>query len=1480
MTRTPSAIKRALATIATVALAASGLVVGVALPASATESVAFSTLPDALAPNYPSLGYQATSTDEFGDYIQLGGTDRTLTTISVALSSWACETGSGAGCVTTPEATFDHPITVNVYNVDNSGAVPAVGSLISSVTEVKSIPYRPSAHVDCSGGGWKAADGSCNSGIAAAFDFDFSGIEVPTDIVVSVAYNTNSHGGAPIGSSGPYESLNVVLGAAAPTVGVDENKDEVFWDTSHAGFYTDGGAAGTDTLRVDTGWSDYNGLMVEVGVTGATEPASSTVTVYDKDVKAFESTATYLEWHESKTVTAGSYASVQTDGLHLGDGDAVGVIKGVDPASSIVSKTQLLELITSASVEVSSGSITFQVPVFFGNPSSPSFTTLRSVDLTADSTFSQFDTWATTRAFGPYAAQEEAPLGELLDALYAAAGPSYGVALAGFGVQANFPAVVPALTWDGTTYEFFQPEIAACTPSGGVTATNLDSNGWSFADTRTQGHNVFTADGLHVHTDAATSQSKAAGYIPTDFALHEVGVPVLNLGATSGGVPSIQLVTDFDNNGVTDGILVGETVYGNDYWLSNGSAQFVKDAAPSHVGGYGSENHGTLAQWLLAFPEARVLKVGYSLGSGVLGSAYIESIVAGCQTFSFTTATPPAAGTLLNVTEFDIRPNEASYPGWHEGYTNPSRAFSVQSTGLHLGDGVHSQILFGLDAPLATTELESIITGSTLEVSSGSVSFQFPVLYGATDKFTTLRSESLDTTGTRGVSVSDVWVTTRAIYANDGTTVILPAGSTLSVADFAALLGSIGNVRLLGYGVQADAPAVVTTLTANGTKYTFTPYVAPPVTATVRVPESEIRPDESTYPGWHEGYTNAQKSYTVTENGLVLGTPLHSQIIKGLDAPLTSPSVGLLIAGASVDVVSGSVTYQVPVYYGAGTDFLTLRSASLGAGSHSFGLASLWASSKTVPSLGIVAHQLYPLGDLLDKLTNVRVLAFGVQADSSAVVSSIVFNQTEYVFDGPLVAGNPVITGNPKVGDTLTANPGTWAPEGVTFTYQWKSNGAPIPGATASTYVLTGAEANDTVVVVVTGSAPGFTSVNKVSPGVTIAPGTLVPVTPTISGTAEFGGLLAANPGTWGPAPVSISYQWFSGGDPIPGETSSFYTISASDAGKSITVRVTGTKAGYTAASATSAPTVTLPTDAIPVVDRISGADRFAAAVNISKKFAPDVARVYLASGLVFPDALSAAPAAAHDNVPLLLTLPNGIPANVRDELIRLSPEEIVVVGGPLTVDDSVLAALRALPFDPEVVRVGGADRYETSRNIAARAFPSATTAYIATGVNFPDALAAAPAAASLDAPVVLVYGLGSGVDAATQTLLNDLGVTNITIAGGPLTVTPGIKADLEENFAVKRPYGADRYLTAIALNEDAFDNSERVYIATGEKFPDALAGAALAGSEGAPLYLSSGACLPGAVLSSIMKLGPTYVTLLGGPLTLSDKVYNLEVCS
>jgi hypothetical protein len=150
----------------------------------------------------------------------------------------------------------------------------------------------------------------------------------------------------------------------------------------------------------------------------------------------------------------------------------------------------------------------------------------------------------------------------------------------------------------------------------------------TLTDTRATGHYEVVGTGLRVWTESNTGTDKVAEYVATDTPLAEVGEPALDFTNTSGGgVPGFQLVVDFDDDGTDDGILIGEPgVYGNDWWLNNAAAQFVKDGAPSHSGGSGSANHGTLDQWRTAFPDATVAAFGFSLGSGVKGDGVLNAI--------------------------------------------------------------------------------------------------------------------------------------------------------------------------------------------------------------------------------------------------------------------------------------------------------------------------------------------------------------------------------------------------------------------------------------------------------------------------------------------------------------------------------------------------------------------------------------------------------------------------------------------------------------------------------------------------------------------------------------------------------------------------------------------------------------------------------------------------------------------------------------
>jgi len=174
---------------------------------------------------------------------------------------------------------------------------------------------------------------------------------------------------------------------------------------------------------------------------------------------------------------------------------------------------------------------------------------------------------------------------------------------------------------------------------------------------------------------------------------------------------------------------------------------------------------------------------------------------------------------------------------------------------------------------------------------------------------------------------------------------------------------------------------------------------------------------------------------------------------------------------------------------------------------------------------------------------------------------------------------------------------------------------------------------------------------------------------------------------------------------------------------------------GAVSASVQTALTAAYPAAA---VERIGGADRFDTAALVSESyFAPGVTTAYVATGSNFPDALAGGMLAAQAPGPVLLTDKDALPQATKDELARLDPDEIVVLGGSGVVSDVVLTALESLTAGT-VRRIPGSNRYATAAAIGAEAYPGASSAvYLATGLDFPDALATTPAASG--GPLLLV---------------------------------------------------------------------------------------------------------------------------------------------
>jgi hypothetical protein len=232
-------------------LAIVAVLVGVlALSASASaKTVVYNNIVAPLPGNFASIGFAATSTAEYGGQVQLAGTARKHPTVTVAMSTWACQQGSwsvGSTCAT-PKTNkkFHMPLTLNIYAVGGGGAV---GSKLGSATHTFAMPYRPSTSPMCTeagtNGAWydAAAPGAetlekCFHGMAFTVRFHPEvAAPLPSNVIVSVAYNTSAYGEKPVGtapcqstSAGCYyDSLNVALiepSEGGATVGSNPTED-------------------------------------------------------------------------------------------------------------------------------------------------------------------------------------------------------------------------------------------------------------------------------------------------------------------------------------------------------------------------------------------------------------------------------------------------------------------------------------------------------------------------------------------------------------------------------------------------------------------------------------------------------------------------------------------------------------------------------------------------------------------------------------------------------------------------------------------------------------------------------------------------------------------------------------------------------------------------------------------------------------------------------------------------------------------------------------------------------------------------------------------------------------------------------------------------------------------------------------------------------------------------------------------------------
>ena len=202
-----------------------GLSVEVSIASRAQSEVVFQTIPTVPDPSYTSLGLNTVTTDKaWGNEVNLGGSDRFLESVDIAMVNWA-KAADYPVLAASNSLGYQHPLTVLIYGVDGSSNL----TLLEQKTQETLIPWRPATLDD----GSEYPFGG--TAFTTRFNFNDS-VELPEKIVVLIAYNTENSGFAAIGSPGPYNQLNVAFGGDVPLVGADVNPAEAIRFRSTSAF--------------------------------------------------------------------------------------------------------------------------------------------------------------------------------------------------------------------------------------------------------------------------------------------------------------------------------------------------------------------------------------------------------------------------------------------------------------------------------------------------------------------------------------------------------------------------------------------------------------------------------------------------------------------------------------------------------------------------------------------------------------------------------------------------------------------------------------------------------------------------------------------------------------------------------------------------------------------------------------------------------------------------------------------------------------------------------------------------------------------------------------------------------------------------------------------------------------------------------------------------------------------------------------------
>ena len=305
----------------------------------------------------------------------------------------------------------------------------------------------------------------------------------------------------------------------------------------------------------------------------------------------------------------------------------------------------------------------------------------------------------------------------------------------------------------------------------------------------------------------------------------------------------------------------------------------------------------------------------------------------------------------------------------------------------------------------------------------------------------------------------------------------------------------------------------------------------------------------------------------------------------------------------------------------------------------------------------------------------------------------------------------------------------------------------------------------------------------------------------------------------------------------------------------------------------------------------ISGSDRYDTNYQVNKANMTAGKPVFVVTGTDFPDALSIGPVSGMLNGTIVLASPSGIDSRLLALVKSRAPSAVYVVGGRGVVSDVVVQQIESAT-GKTAKRISGKDRYETSAAVFDVFFKDRSfgAPFIASGADYPDALAAAAAGGALKRPVVLVPGTSKSgsLPSSVAKTIKAKGVKSVVLVGGTGAISSTVASNVKaQGFSVERASGSNRYQTNTAVNDYVSKQGsgtavEGLWVASGQGFADALSATAVAGSASQRLVLSNGNCLPSPSVSSwVNGTGSkiTKISLVGGKGVLGGVYESVREC-